>query len=141
MSADRFLWSRLVIGDACYQRLKRAATKGSGGSNAFFNKLLVHRHPGLVRVVTVYRSGQIGRGRSQVALIHDTVLIQDKRVNSRHAIFGRPRPQRKAADHRVLRKVVVLPARSVRTLGLQNAEIITVIRLWFRRRSGATALG
>src|SRR5271154_4396023 len=40
MSADRFLWSRLLIGDACYQRLKRAATTGSGGSNAFFNKLL-----------------------------------------------------------------------------------------------------
>src|SRR5579863_2316560 len=35
MIADRFLWSRLVIGDACYQRLKRAATRGSGGSSAF----------------------------------------------------------------------------------------------------------
>src|SRR5271155_1212098 len=41
MSADRFLWSRLVIGDARYQRRKRAATTGSGGSNAFFNNLLV----------------------------------------------------------------------------------------------------
>ncbi len=40
MSADRFLLSRLVVGDTCYQRLKRAATRGSGGSRAFFNKLL-----------------------------------------------------------------------------------------------------
>ena len=46
MNADRSLWSRLVTGDSCRQRLKRAATTGSGGSSAFFIKPLDRRQFG-----------------------------------------------------------------------------------------------
>jgi hypothetical protein len=86
-----------------------------------------NRPPRLVWVKSFYgRRGRI-RGRAKILLVNDTVLVYEKGLNARRAVFGRPRHQAKAANHRAVLDIVQGPASRLGPLSQEDPEVITVI--------------
>jgi len=110
------------------------ASPGAGdGVNALYTSGagLFHPAPGRIRIETRYRDrGASGRG-SNVFLIYNAVLIHYERVDSRHSILRRPGHKAKPADQLVLHRVVVRSTRRIRTLPIQYAEKVSMVRPCF----------
>ena len=88
--------------------------------------LVVRAMPGLIRVVALHVLDDLQRVRSQVLLVHDSVVADHECLHARDTIFRRHGNQRKPADHRALDHVVELAERRSRTLPFQNFEVVAV---------------
>src|SRR5580704_5411657 len=87
--------------------------------------------PRFIRVVELHRRGDLGSIRSQVLLVNDAVVADDKCLYSRNAVFRRPGNQREAADHGAFHYIVEFSERRCWALALQSFEMVAVVGLRF----------
>src|SRR5678815_2390952 len=97
----------MVLGPRCVQpvavsmsRDKATAPSGFRGKRERFIPASFARNgPCLVRVVFLYRRGDVARLWAQVLLIDPALLVDDEGHDAGFTILGRPRDQGEPTDH------------------------------------------
>src|SRR5208282_5478608 len=72
--------------------------------------VLLHRGPGIVRIVGRHGPGDFCGLRSEVLLINPALLVHDEGHHSRVTPFSRPGDERKSRNHAAIDEVVILAA-------------------------------
>ncbi len=83
----------------------------------------------VIRIEPGHPLGEHRRRRPEILLIDLAVLVDDERHHPGAGPVRRPRDQPEAAEHQPVRDVVVGATRGMRTLALQNMEVISMIGL------------
>src|SRR5580700_3736941 len=82
--------------------------------------------PGLVRVVALHCGNGFCRVRSEVLLVDDPAIADNKGLNTGNLVLGGPSYQRKAANHHAIDYVVQFSVRRSGALPFQDLEIIAM---------------
>src|SRR5271167_733307 len=91
---------------------------------------ILNRGPGLIRIEEFHLLEFVERPGPEVLLIDNAIVADDEGLYSGDTILGRRGDQGEAPDHHAFDHIVEPAQRSIRTLPLENLEIVAVIRLF-----------
>src|SRR5271168_3809562 len=108
---------------------QKSTAPGRRSVEGIMSRGLVDYAPGLIRIVPGYGWSGSASYRLDVFLKNHTVLVHDECLDPGDSILRRPSHQPKTTHKLTLHQVTARAARRVRTLPVENPEVIPVIRL------------
>lgn len=84
--------------------------------------------PGSVRVIQLHRLDSLCGLSSEILLIYNTLMIDNKRHNARNTVLCRVCNHAKPSDHLPVNNVVIGAACGILALGIEDPEKIPMVR-------------